>query len=163
MADGCCFTGHRSVPEEVSGRLREKLRERIAYLHEEEKIGTFYAGGCVGFDTLAAQETLEYRAAHPDVRLVIAVPYRKQSAGWSSDERREYERIKASATEVVCLAEHYFRGCTHQRNRYMVQRSSVCVCYLTKERGGTASTVKYALRNGLFVRDLAVEISCSPS
>ena len=37
MADGCCFTGHRSVPEEVSGRLREKLRERIAYLHEEEK------------------------------------------------------------------------------------------------------------------------------
>ena len=127
------------------------------------KIGTFYAGGCVGFDTLAAQETLEYRAAHPDVRLVIAVPYRKQSAGWSSDERREYERIKASATEVVCLAEHYFRGCTHQRNRYMVQRSSVCVCYLTKENSGTASTVKYALRTGLFVCNLAAEISRSPS
>ena len=163
MADGCCFTGHRSVPEELSGRLREKLRECIAYLHEEKKIGTFYAGECVGFDTLAAQETLEYRAAHPDVRLVIVVPYRKQSAGWSNDERKEYERIKASATEVVCLAEHYFRGCWRQRNRYMVQRSSVCVCYLTRERGGTVSTVKYALRNGLFVRDLAVEISCSPS
>ena len=158
MADGCCFTGHRSVPEELSGRLREKLRERIAYLHEQKKIGTFYAGGCVGFDTLAAQETLEYRAAHPDVRLVIVVPYRNQSAGWTDDDRREYERIKASATEVVCLAEHYFRGCTHQRNRYMVQRSSVCVCYLTKEKGGTASTVKYALRNGLFVRNLAVGI-----
>ena len=158
MADGCCFTGHRSVPEEASGRLREKVRECIAYLHEEKKIGTFYAGGCVGFDTLATQETLEYRAAHPDVRLVIVVPYRNQSADWNSDERREYERIKASATEVVCLAEHYFRGCTHQRNRYMVQRSSVCVCYLTKGKGGTASTVKYALRNGLFVRNLTVEI-----
>lgn len=130
---------------------------------KRKKIGTFYAGGCVGFDTLAAQETLEYQAAHPDVRLVIVVPYRKQSAGWSSDERKEYERIKTSATEVICLAEHYFRGCWRQRNRYMVQRSSVCVCYLTKERGGTASTVKYALRNGLFVRNLAVEISCSPS
>ena len=158
MADSWRFTGHRSVPEEVSGRLREKVRECIAYLHEEKKIGTFYAGGCVGFDTLAAQETLKYRAAHPDVRLVIVVPYRNQSAGWNSDERREYERIKASATEVVCLAEHYFRGCMHQRNRYMVQRSFLCVCYLTKEKGGTASTVKYALRNGLFVRNLAVEI-----
>ena len=158
MAEGCCFTGHRNIPEELSGRLREKLRERIAYLHEEKKIGTFYAGGCVGFDTLAAQETLEYRSAYSDVRLVIVIPYRKQSASWSSDDRREYERIKASATEVVCLAEHYFRGCTHQRNRYMVQRSSVCVCYLTKENGGTASTVKYALRNGLFVCNLAVEI-----
>ncbi|MBR0280097.1 MAG: DUF1273 family protein [Oscillibacter sp.] len=158
MEDGCCFTGHRSVPEEVSGRLREKLREHIAYLHEEKKIRAFYAGGCVGFDTMAAQETLEYRAAHPDVRLVIVIPYRNQSSSWTDDDRREYERIKAFATEVVCLAEHYFRGCTHQRNRYMVQRSFVCVCYLTKEKGGTASTVKYALRNGLFIRNLAVEI-----
>ena len=163
MADGWRFTGHRGIPEELSGRLREKLRERIAYLHEEEKIGTFYAGGCVGFDTLAAQETLEYRAAHPDVRLVIVIPYRNQSESWNYESQKEYERIKASATEVVCLAERYFRGCTHQRNRYMVQRNSVCVCYLTKEKGGTASTVKYALRNGLFVRNLAVEISCSPS
>ena len=158
MEKACCFTGHRDIPEGLSGCLREKLREHIACLHEKKKIGTFYAGGCVGFDTLAAQETLEYRAAHPDVRLVIVIPYRKQSAGWTDDDRREHERIKASATEVVCLAEHYFRGCTHQRNRYMVQRSSVCACYLTKEKGGTASTVRYALRNGLFVRNLAVEI-----
>ena len=40
----------------------------------------------------------------------------------------------------------------------MVDRSSVCVCYLTQESGGTASTVKYALRKGLFVRNLADEI-----
>ena len=158
MTEGCCFTGHRDIPEKLSRRLREKLREHIDYLHEERKIETFYAGGCVGFDTLAAQETLEYRAAHPDVRLVIVIPYRNQSSSWTDDDRREYERIKASATEVIYLAEHYFRGCTHQRNRYMVQRSSVCVCYLTKENSGTASTVKYALRNGLFVCNLAVEI-----
>ena len=152
MEKACCFTGHRDIPEGLSGCLREKLREHIACLHEKKKIGTFYAGGCVGFDTP------EYRAAHPDVRLVIVIPYRNQSSSWTDDDRREYERIKASATEVVCLAERYYRGCWRQRNRYMVDRSSVCVCYLTREQGGTASTVKYALRNGLFVRNLAVEI-----
>ena len=158
MISGCCFTGHRSVPDELSEKLREKLRECIGRLHKDRKIETFYAGGCTGFDAMASLETLAYRAVHSDVRLVMVVPYRGQSASWNCDDRTEYERIKASATEVVCLAEHYFRGCTHQRNRYMVQRSSVCVCYLTKENGGTASTVKYALRNGLFVRNLAVGI-----
>lgn len=101
---------------------------------------------------------LEYRAAHPETRLVIVVPYRNQAKGWSGDAQSEYERIKKSATEVVCLAERYYRGCMHQRNRYMVDHSSVCVCYLTQESGGTASTVKYALRKGLFVRNLADEI-----
>lgn len=158
MTNGCCFSGHRSVPNELLENLRVRLWESVDYLHKERKIDTFYAGGCTGFDTLAAQAVLEYRAAHSETRLVIVVPYRNQANGWSNDERWEYERIKKSATEVVCLAERYYRGCMHQRNRYMVDRSSVCVCYLTQESGGTASTVKYALRKGLFVRNLADEI-----
>jgi len=158
MTNGCCFTGHRSVPNELLENLRVKLWESVEYLHNERKIDTFYAGGCTGFDTLAAQTVLEYRAAHSETRLVIVVPYRNQAKGWSGDAQREYERIKKSATKVVCLAERYYRGCMHQRNRYMVDRSSVCICYLTQESGGTASTVKYALRKGLFVRNLADEM-----
>ena len=158
MTNGCCFSGHRSVPNELLENLRVKLWESVDYLHNDRKIDTFYAGGCTGFDTLAAQAMLEYRAAHPETRLVIVVPYRNQAKGWSGDAQREYERIKKSATEVVCLAERYYRGCMHQRNRYMVDRSSVCICYLTQESGGTASTVKYALRKGLFVRNLADEM-----
>ncbi len=30
------------------------------------------------------------------------------------------------------------------RNRMLVERSGICVCYLNKEGGGTAYTVKYA-------------------
>ena len=72
-------------------------------------------------------------------------------------ERMEYDRIKGYANEVFCLSERYFRGCMHQRNRYMVDHSSVCVCYLTREDGGTASTVKYARRKGLPICNLAFE------
>jgi len=37
----------------------------------------------------------------------------------------------------------------HKRNRHLVDNSSVCVCYLNKENGGTAYTVDYAGKKGL--------------
>ena len=52
--NGCCFTGHRHVPEDVAEVLRAKLREAIATLHGERGVTNFYAGECTGFDTLAA-------------------------------------------------------------------------------------------------------------
>ena len=37
----------------------------------------------------------------------------------------------------------------HKRDRHLVDNSSVCVCYLNKENGGTAYTVDYDSKNGL--------------
>ena len=152
---GCCFTGHRHIPEDERAILRERLLSCIRHLNEDNGVTTFYAGGCTGFDTLAAQAVLEYRADHAEVQLIIVVPYAEQSRGWSQEDKNEYERIKSMASEVVCLAGHYFNGCMQKRNRYMVDRSALCVCYLIKADGGTASTVKYAQVKGLTVRNLA--------
>ena len=43
----------------------------------------------------------------------------------------------------------------HKRNRHLVDHSSICVCYLTEDRGGTAYTVNYAKKQGLKVINLA--------
>lgn len=152
---GCCFTGHRHVSEDVTVMLRARLREAIATLHGERGVTTFYAGGCTGFDTLAAQAVLEYRSDHPAVNLIVVVPYRDQPRRWNEDEKAEYQRILAEASKVVCLADHYYNGCMQKRNRYMVDRSAVCVSYQTKADGGTASTVKYTMSKGLVVCNLA--------
>ena len=52
------------------------------------------------------------------------------------------------------------QGCMHKRNRHLVDNSSVCVCYLNKENGGTAYTVDYAGKKGLEIINLVK--SCSP-
>ena len=44
------------------------------------------------------------------------------------------------------------------RNRYMADRSSVCVCFLTEREGGTAYTVKCAQKRGLEILNLAERI-----
>lgn len=46
-------------------------------------------------------------------------------------------------------------GYMHKRNRYLVDNSSVCVCYLTEDTGGTAYTVNYAIKSGLKVINTA--------
>ena len=69
MAVSCCFTGHRTIPEDETERVRARLQATIDTLHRKMGVTTFYAGGCTGFDTLAAQAVLEYRSAHPDVEL----------------------------------------------------------------------------------------------
>jgi len=43
------------------------------------------------------------------------------------------------------------------RNRYMVDRSAVCLAYLKTSRGGTYNTVTYAEKNGVPVIYLAGE------
>ena len=61
----------------------------------------------------------------------------------------------ADADEVRVLAPRYYDGCMQARNRYMVDRASVCIAYLTETRGGTAGTVRYAEKQGISVINLA--------
>ena len=56
---------------------------------------------------------------------------------------------------MVYTSQAYTAGCMHKRNRHLVDNSSVCVCYLTKDSGGTAYTVRYARKRGLEVINLA--------
>ena len=98
---------------------------------------------------------IERHAVHPGIRLVIVIPHKEQAKQWSVEEKTKHEHIKSSADEVICLAEHYYRGCMQRRNSYMVDRSSICICYLTQDTGGTAYTVKYARKQGLSVINLA--------
>lgn len=151
----CCFTGHRVVPTDRTEELRQRLRAGIAYLCDAMSITTYYAGGALGFDSLAAEAVIEQRGRHPNLRLVIVVPCRDQAARWSAEQKARYERINRDADEVICLAEHYFNGCMHQRNRYMVDHSAYCICYLTEQTGGTAYTVQYAREHGLRIFNLA--------
>ena len=155
--NACCLTGHRKIPPDMANEIRRRLICTIDRLYTEDKITTYYAGGAQGFDALASEVVIECRAVLPDLRLVLVVPYVEQAARWSSDEKVRYERIKREANDVICLAKHYYRGCMQRRNRYLVDHSDVCVCYLTEPTGGTAYTVGYARKQGIPVLNLTKE------
>ena len=113
------------------------------------------AGGALGFDTLAAQTVLSLKEYYPQIKLVLALPCQEQTRGWPAKDIEKYGHILNSADEIIYTAEKYFPGCMHARNRYMAERSDVCICYLTEDKGGAAYTVKYAKQKGLRIINIA--------
>lgn len=87
---------------------------------------------------------LRVKEKHPDIKLSLILPCLTQTRGWTETDVKEYERIKGLADEVIYTSQKYIRGCMFKRNRYLVDNSSICVCYLTENTGGTAYTVRYA-------------------
>jgi len=139
------FTGHRFIPEEDRVSLTGLLDEwiRIAYLHGYRR---FFCGCALGFDTMAAFRVLELKKDFPDLILSLAVPCATQSDRWPEKDRNRYQDILIRADEKIVLSPVYYDGAMITRNRYMADRSTLCICYLRHMRGGTASTVRYALQ-----------------
>ena len=150
----CCFTGHRRIPTEEQAAITGRLERVIVRLYHRG-IRYYGAGGALGFDTLASQTVIHLRESCPGMKLILVLPCLTQTRGWRPEDVAEYERIKSQADKIVYTSQQYTPGCMHKRNRHLVDNSSVCIYYLTKDSGGTAYTVDYARRKGLKIINLA--------
>ena len=140
-----CFTGHRKIAIEQRKIVAERLKNTVESLISEG-YRYFGTGGALGFDTLAAQCILYLKKQYPYIKLILVLPCKTQTRDWKSEDIAIYERIKAQADKVVYTSKEYTRDCMFRRNRHLVDNSSICIAYLTKNKGGTAYTVNYAIR-----------------
>ena len=108
----------------------------------------------MGFDTIAAQTVINLQKEYPHIKLILVIPCNNQTKGWSEKDIVEYERIKEKASDVIYTSDHYYNGCMHKRNRYLVDNSSVCICYLKNTFGGTFYTVNYAKKNSKIILNI---------
>ena len=143
-----CFTGHRTIPMLKKWKIEKKLKETLEALIDNGYC-YFGAGSALGFDTIAAQTVLGLKKKHPEIKLILVLPCKNQTRGWEEKDVSVYESIIEQADKVVYTQENYDRGCMFERNRHLVDNSSVCVAYLTEEKGGTAYTVNYANQKGV--------------
>jgi uncharacterized phage-like protein YoqJ len=151
----CSFTGHRTVAKAHLSYVEDKLARGIEYLYERG-FRNFLSGGAIGFDTMAALAVIEFRKTHPDVRLVMVLPCRNQSDGWSFMQRRTYARVLKLADEVIYNSqEDYYDGCMKERNAYLAETAEVIIAYVYKSRSGAAQTVRMAEKLGKHVFNLA--------
>jgi Uncharacterized protein conserved in bacteria len=143
------FTGHRAenLPwrfndaDSACCALRAALASAIEAAYAEGK-RIFLSGMATGTDTYAAEEVLLLKRKHPDMRLVCVFPCP------SNDPRAL--RIADSADECLLLNGEYVPGCMQQRNRFLVENSSLIIaCYDGRHEGGTYQTLCLAQEKGL--------------
>lgn len=111
---------------------------------------TFLVGMAEGFDMYATESVIEFKSTHPNIKLIAIVPFED---GRTHTER--YENIIKSADDTVALADEYTRGSYYARNEYMVDNSTLLICYYDGRIGGTEYTVDYANKKGVQVINLA--------
>lgn len=149
-----CFSGHRTLYDpqaEIESRLEKAVREQIANGAER-----FICGGAVGIDTIAAQTVLRLKTEFAQVRLMLALPCppNAQTKKFNAEQKKKYFDILEQADEVNILSESYTQGCMMVRNRFMVDNSTILICYLRVDKGGTYYTVNYARKQGIVLIEL---------
>ena len=151
--NACSFTGHRKISKDVIPRLEGLVMRAVEYAYG---LGcrSFYCGGALGFDTMAAKAVILFRMHHSDVRLIIVAPCKDQSASWSECERDMYDYVMASADEVEIVCDEYTPDCMRKRNERLAQLCDIMIAYVGKERSGSGQTVRIAERLGKTVYNL---------
>ncbi len=153
----CCFTGHRKLPKNKIQMIRESVYKNIQLAYNRG-YRDFVCGGALGFDTLCAIEVLRLRREHPDVKLILVYPCLGQDVKWKDTDKELYKRIFDECDECYCMRKEYTASCMHERNRAMVDESSLVIAYLENSRSGTAYTYNYAKEQGVQAINIADEI-----
>ena len=117
---------------------------------------TFLCGMARGCDQYFAEAVLACRAAGtaPEAILTAMVPCPSQKDGWAAEEQARYDALLAACSAVEVLEPVYTPGCMLRRNRAMVQRASLLISVFDGTPGGTASTLRFAAKQGIEILPL---------
>lgn len=147
------FTGHRFLRHDYH-TLYDKLKAAIENSYQHG-IRFFYAGGAVGFDTLAAEAVLSVKKQYADIVLIIVVPFPQQDKLFNVSDRHKYLYILNMADEVVTISNEFSNIAYFKRNDYMISHSCQLIAYWDeKSLGGTSYTVKKAREKKLTICNL---------
>ncbi len=139
-----CFSGHRyyaGSPEDEA-RLAEAVQAAYAAGYR-----IFISEMAQGFDLAAAEAVLRLRGSLPDVRLICAVPFARQTHNFPPADLARHDAVIAAADEAKVLSERYSHGCYYRRDDWMVERSGRIICWYDGGRGSSRTHTDSAPTN----------------
>jgi len=154
-----CFIGHRSqkLPwgfdeDDERCKVMKVNLEREIEKAIERGYKTFISGMGVGFDMICVETVIKLKKKYRDIKIVGALPCKNQDKYWPVKQQRRYGFLKTKLDKIRCLYDKYNGAqCMIERNRYMVNSSSLMIALYDGLSGGVKSTIEYAKRQGLEV------------
>lgn len=100
----------------------------------------------VGFDLAAAEAILELRNELPEITLDAIVPFEGMERKFSEQDKARFRSILERADRSITLAPRYSAEVYAVRNNFLVDNSSAVIAYFDGSKGGTAYTVRRAIK-----------------
>lgn len=161
------FTGYRTAKilrsttdPYIIDNLAAELDKVILSLYKQGYT-TFCQGMSEGFDMLAAEAVLRARIQFEEIRLVAVIPFMGQELGYSKKDKENYKIIYEFSDHVEFISDTYHEEAFFKRNDFLLDNSSVIVCYYDGQHGGTMYTVNRAKEQGLPIINLHKSVNRS--
>ena len=146
------FFGHRYIDNPL--KVEELLEEQIRKLIDEKEYVDFLVGRNGEFDQCVSSTVLRVRKNIRDDNsaLVLMLPY--ATAEYLNNE--EYFHDYYTDVEISYSASMaHPKSAIQIRNREMVDRADLVICYIENKEGGAWQTVEYALKQDKTVINLS--------
>lgn len=140
----CCFFGHHDCTDAVKPLIRQKIME----IYEKYPDTVFCVGNQGRFDALVLSvfKDMLREGMEPDFCVVLAYHPNKSSV---PDVTPEYTLYTEGIERVPR------RFAISWRNKWMVQKSDMVICYIRHRHGGAAKFVEMAEKKNLRIIFLA--------
>ena len=137
-------------------KVENLLEGQIRRLIDENEYVDFLVGRNGDFDQCVSSSVLRVRKNHRDDNsaLVLVLPY--PTAEYLNNENYFYDYYTDVEISHAASVAHP-KSANQIRNREMVDRADLIICYIEYEKGGAWQTVEYALKQGKTVINLANE------
>jgi len=145
----CFFIGHRNAPETLRPLLDAAVERHIA----EYGVTEFVAGHYGRFDYMAAAAVRTAKTRHPDITLVLLLPYYPFPYDTEGYDSTYYPEGMENVPKPFAIV---------RANEYMIRTSDYLICYDRGQIGKTRDFVELARkreRKGLIhVENLAEKL-----
>ena len=148
------FFGHRQIYDQLNAERR--LKEIVEKLLREHSWGEFLVGREGDFDIMSASVVRQVRKTLycDNASLIWILPYMKAELRDNKKNLLEYyDNIEIDSEASAA----YFKNAIKIRNRRMVDRSQLVICYIDHNKGGAYTAVQYAQKIGREVVNIADE------
>jgi uncharacterized phage-like protein YoqJ len=147
------FTGHRPDKIKSPAKVKQQLKKALLSQLGDLNAHTYVVGGCPGFDTLALEVLLESKVDKKNI--LLAVPFRgfEKYAGFKHPKENQaaYEFNYTCGVEIkeVGGRDGSFGQKCFNRNIYLVDNCDIIFTNWDSSNGGTANTVKLAIKKNI--------------
>lgn len=100
---------------------------------------------------IGAEILIELRKTH-NIKIIAVIPCLGQELQWKPEQQKRYHKILKQCDEKIILNDHYTPTCMNDRNKFMVDHSSVCIACWNGKPSGTGNTIRFSKENGNKVR-----------
>ena len=146
------FFGHRYIDNPL--KVEELLEEQIRKLIDEKEYVDFLVGRNGEFDQCVSSTVLRVRKNVRDDNsaLVLVLPY--PTAEYLNNEEYFHEYYTDVEISYSASMAHP-KSAIQIRNREIVDRADLVICYIENKEGGAWQTVEYAQKQGKTVINLS--------